>query len=92
MEAGIQVAASDFMKKTDETAVFTEDSKPFDISEPGEYTVKVKSGGFVHRCRLIIEDTIAPKARAVPVQRKLGESCGAGVFVEDIQDAAGDLK
>lgn len=87
VEAGIQVAASDFMKKADETAVFTEDSKPFDISEPGEYTVKVKSGWFVHRCKLVIEDTIAPKARAVPVQRRLGESCGAGVFVEDIEDA-----
>lgn len=81
------MAASDFMKKTDETAVFTEDSKPFDISEPGEYTVKVKSGWFVHRCKLVIEDTIAPQARAVPVQRRLGETCGAGVFVEDIEDA-----
>ncbi len=87
VEAGIQVAASDFMKKTDDTAVFTEDSKPFDISVPGEYTVKVKSGWFVHRCKLIIEDTIAPQARAVPVQRKLGEACGAGVFVEEIEDA-----
>lgn len=81
------MAASDFMKKGDAEAFFTESSQPFDISEPGEYKIRIKSGLFVHRCTLIIEDTIAPKGEAVSVQTQLGESVPAGAFVTDIEDA-----
>ena len=87
VEAGIEVSASDLMKQADSGAVFTRDSQPFDIAVPGEYQVRVKSGLFTHSCLLIIEDTIAPAADAVPVMREMGEAFGAENFVENITDA-----
>ena len=62
VEAGVEVKASDFLKSGDESAVFAQDSQPFDVKVPGEYHVRVKSGLFTHSCTLIIQDTIAPTA------------------------------
>lgn len=87
VEAGIVVSASDFFKKADERAIFTQDSESFDTTVPGEYQVKVKSGLFTHECTLIIEDTIAPTAEAVHVDQQTGEAFGAEAFVTNIQDA-----
>ena len=87
VEAGVAVEASDFMKNAEGDAAFTEDSELFEISKPGEYNVKVKSGLFSHRCTLIIEDTIAPQAKAAPVRIEIGDTCEAESFVSDIADA-----
>lgn len=87
VEAGVQVSPSDFLKKPDENAVFAQGSDSFDITEPGEYHVKVKSGFFTHKCTLIIEDTIAPRAQAVPVKIPVGTTCGPESFVSGITDA-----
>lgn len=87
VEAGVAVAASDFLRKAGAEAVFAQSSQPFDTAEPGDYQVRVKSGLFTYRCRLIIEDTIPPEAEARPVQRKVGEVCGAEEFLSDIRDA-----
>ncbi len=86
VEAGIRVEASAFMINGEE-AFFTQDSQPFDITVPGEYEIKVKSGLFTHNCRLVIEDTIAPAGESVPVQLQLGETCGPEAFVRNIEDA-----
>lgn len=87
VEAGVEVTASDFLKKPDESAVFAEGSDPFDIAEPGEYQVKVKSGFFTHKCRLIIEDTVAPTGQPVQVRLPIGNTCGPESFVTGIVDA-----
>ncbi len=87
VEAGVAVAPSDFLKKTEDGAFFTEDSQPFSVAEPGEYQVRVKSGWFTHSCTLIIEDTIAPVGQAVPVGLEMGESCEPESFVKNISDA-----
>lgn len=87
VEAGTEVSASDFLKNSDDKAVFMQDSQPFDTRVPGEYQVKVKSGLFTHSCRLIVEDTVAPVAETVPVRRKPGEAFGAEAFVTNITDA-----
>lgn len=87
VEAGVLVTPSDFLKKPDEGAFFTEDSQPFSITEPGRYLVKIKSGWFTHSCILIIQDTIAPSGQAVPIYLELGENCGPEDFVENISDA-----
>lgn len=87
VEAGVAVKASDFMKNAVEDAVFTEDSEQFDITQPGEYGIRVKSGLFTHRCTLVISDTIAPQAQAAPVRMEIGNTCGAESFVSDIVDA-----
>ncbi len=87
VEAGVEVTASDFLKKPDESAVFAEGSDPFDIAEPGEYQVKVKSGFFTHKCRLIIEDTVAPMGQPVQVRLPIGNTCGPESFVTGIVDA-----
>ena len=87
VEAGVSVTPSDFLKKPDADAVFTQDSQPFSITEPGEYHIEVKSGWFTHSCVLIIMDTIAPTGQAVPMRMQIGESCGPEDFVENISDA-----
>ncbi|MBD5528365.1 MAG: hypothetical protein HDR02_08155 [Lachnospiraceae bacterium] len=87
VEAGVAVIPSDFLKKPDDSAFFTQDSQPFSTVEPGEYQVRVKSGWFTHSCTLIVEDTIAPTGQAVPMQMEMGESCGPDDFVENITDA-----
>lgn len=87
VEAGVAVTPSDFLKKPDENAFFTEESQSFSVTEPGEYQIKVKSGWFTHSCTLLIEDTIAPAGQAVPRRMRMGESCGPEDFVENIIDA-----
>lgn len=87
VEAGVPVKASDFMKNAAEDAVFTEDSEQFDIKQPGEYEIRVKSGLFTHKCMLVITDTIKPQAQAAPVRMELGNTCDAESFVSDIVDA-----
>lgn len=87
VEAGVTVNASDFMKSAAEDAIFTEDSELPDITQPGEYHVRVKSGLFIHSCTLVIQDTIAPVGNAQPVRLEMGNTCGADSFVTDISDA-----
>lgn len=87
VEAGGEVTASDFIRKGDENACFTQDSEPFNVNEPGEYKVKVKSGLFTHRCTLVVEDTKAPTAQAVKKRIGVGETCRPEDFVENIVDA-----
>lgn len=86
VEAGVAVGPSDFLKNADANAVFTKDSQPFDVTVPGEYKVKVKSGLFTHSCTLIVEDTVAPVGTAVAVNIEVGQTCEATDFVTDITD------
>lgn len=87
VEAGVAVAPLDFLKKEDENAAFAKDSEQFDITEPGEYHIRVKSGLFTHSCTLVIQDTIAPQAQAASVRLEMGDFCEAKRFVTDIADA-----
>ena len=87
VEAGVKVSPGDFLKYEDEEAVFAPDSAPFDITCPGEYLVKIKSGFFTHSCRLIVQDTIPPTGDPVQVQAQMGGSCEPGEFVANIADA-----
>lgn len=87
VEAGVSVSPSDFLKEPDEKAFFTQNSQQFDITEPGEYKIEVKSGMFTHRCTLIITDTIAPQAETVQVILEMGEICEAESFVTGVTDA-----
>lgn len=87
VEAGVSVTPQDFLKKQDPQAFFTDKSDVIDINVPGEYHVYIKSGLFTHKCLLYIEDTIAPQAETVPVQIGYNETCEAGAFVTNIQDA-----
>lgn len=86
-EAGVSVAASEFMKDGDPEAFFTEKSQPFDTAVPGEYQVEVKSGLFTYKCTLIIQDTIAPEVQTAPVTLEYGETCEPENFVEKVTDA-----
>lgn len=86
-EAGVLVTASDFLKDPDESASFTGDSPLFDIREPGEYNVIVRKWLFTYNCKLVIEDTIAPRAQASDVRIQMGETCESGDFVSNVEDA-----
>ncbi len=87
LQAGAAVEPSDFIKKPDAEAVFVAGGDSFDVTVPGEYQVKVKSGFFTHKCKLIVEDTLAPTGQAVQVRLPIGNTCGPESFVTDIEDA-----
>ena len=86
VEAGVEVVPSDFLKKPNEKAYFTEKSETFSIVTPGEYQIKVKNGLFTHSSTLIIEDTQKPKVLLQPVYLQMGKTCTAEDFVVEIED------
>lgn len=87
VEAGVEVTASDFIKKGDPEAFFTEKSEPFDIFLPGEYDIRVKSGWFTHKSTLYIQDTIPPEGEASYLELELGATCGPEDLVTGVRDA-----
>ena len=86
-EAGVEVNVEDFLKNPGDEAYFTEDSDIYDITVPGEYHVRIKTGFFTHRSSLYINDTIAPQGEPVKVNLEMGEECEADAFVTNIIDA-----
>ena len=88
VEAGIPVSVADLLVKPDETAYFTEDSEEFDMAVPGEYHLKIHTGGFDHKCTLFVEDTTAPVVEAKELLNvEYGATCSPEDFIESIEDA-----
>lgn len=87
VEAGIPVSVTDFLKKADEKAVFTDESDVIDTTVPGEYHLFIKKNFFEHACTLYIEDTIAPEFEVKPLVLEYGQTCTAEDFVSNVQDA-----
>ena len=86
VEAGVEVQLADLLMRPDEKAYFTEDSEAFDMKVPGEYHLKIHTGGLSHPCSLIVEDTIAPEVKAKPVVIDYGLTCEPEDFIEKIED------
>ena len=86
-EAGVEVSVQDFLRNPEDEAYFTQDSDTYDITVPGEYHLRIKTGFFTHRSSLHISDTIAPQGEPVKVNLEMGEECGADAFVSNITDA-----
>lgn len=86
IEAGETYALSDFLKKENPDAYFTEKSDTVDTSVPGTYTLRIKNGIFTHKCKLKVVDTVAPQGTAHDQQVVLGKECAAEDFVTDIVD------
>lgn len=86
-EAGVAVNAKDFLKNESDSAYFTLDSDVADKSVPGEYELRLKKGWFVHKCILIITDTIPPTGNPKTVSMEINKKCEASEFVESIEDA-----
>lgn len=86
VEAGVEVVPSDFLKKPNADAYFTEKSDTFSIVTPGEYQIKIKNGLFTHSSTLIIEDTQQPKVQVQPVYLQMGDTCEPEDFVIEIED------
>ena len=87
VEAGTDVAVQDFLKNPAQEAVFCEGSDVIDVSVPGEYHVKIKTGWYTKKSVLYVSDTTAPQGQAVTVSLESGETCGAADFVTGIADA-----
>ena len=87
VEAGIEVGVNDFLKTTDENAVFTPESDAIDITIPGEYHLIIKKRFFEHPCILYIEDTTAPAFDVEPLVIEYGQTCEAKDFVKNVKDA-----
>ena len=86
IEAGGTVVPSDFLKKEDETAVFTSNSDVIDTKTPGEYHVEIKTGAFTTKSKLIVEDTIAPVVELRDMKLAYGETCEIGDFITVLKD------
>ncbi len=86
-EAGVEVAAADFLKNSEKPAYFAEGGDAVDVFVPGEYHVKIQTGYFSHNSTLHIMDTIAPEGEGVKVNLELGQECAADEFVTAIKDA-----
>ncbi len=87
VEAGIEVSVNDFLKSSDENAVFTAESDKIDITIPGEYHLVIKKKFFEHPCTLYIEDTIAPTFDIQPLVIEYGQTCTPEDFVKNVKDA-----
>lgn len=88
VEAGIPVSVADLLVKPDETAYFTEDSEEFDMAIPGEYHLKIHTGGLDHKCTLFVEDTTAPVVEAKELlDVEYGATCEPEDFIQSIDDA-----
>ena len=87
VEAGTDVAVQDFLKNPAQGAAFCEGSDVIDVSVPGEYHVKIKTGWYTKKSVLYVSDTTAPQGQAVTVSLESGETCGAADFVTGIADA-----
>lgn len=86
-EAGAIVDAKDFLKDQEDSGYFTVDSDLIDRSVPGEYELWLRTGWFVHKCKLIITDTIPPTGEPKTVSLEINQECEAAEFVESITDA-----
>ncbi len=85
-EAGTEILAEDFLKKSDKTAEFITEHSEINIFIPGNYDVKIKSGIFTYNCVITIQDTIAPEATLKKVYIKPGETVTPKDFITEIKD------
>ncbi len=87
IECGTSVSASDLMKNGDKEASFVKEDTDIATMMPGNYKIEVKSGIFIHKVNVIINDTIAPTASANNVCLSIGDTATPEMFVTDVKDA-----
>ncbi len=85
VEAGVQVQPSDFLKKPNEKAYFTEEDA-FNTNIPGEYTVKIRTGIFTVTSTLFVQDTTAPVLDVKNLTFSYGAVCDVNDFVVRLED------
>lgn len=87
IECGASASASDFMKNGDANASFVQEDLDIATLLPGDYTISVKSGIFIHKINVCISDTTAPTGDVVSMYTSIGEPLGAECFVQNVIDA-----
>lgn len=87
VEAGTELDIRDFLKKKDVSAEFVTDISEISLDHVGEHKILLKANGKEKKSRLIIEDTIAPKAKAADPVVNVGSGPSAEELVTDIRDA-----
>jgi hypothetical protein len=86
IEAGTEVSLEVFLENTDTAAELLTDVSLIDTSRLGEYPVNIRVGKKEYASLLIVADTIAPTAEAVPVTVFSGDALEAGDCVDNISD------
>lgn len=95
VEAGTQISVKTFLNMDDSGAYFTADSDDvvtgdtFVASTPGEFSISIKTGLFVHKTKLIITDTKGPEftVQNIDTYTNLNNTqIAAEEFVVDSQD------
>lgn len=87
-EVGTDVKLKDFLRINYPNSEFTKDSEQYDVNKAGEYNVKIRSGIFSHKSKLIIEDNAAPEFEIHDLIIGVNDTCKAEDFVSDIKDAS----
>lgn len=88
VEAGVIVNVADLLVKEDENAYFTEDSDEINPAIPGEYHLKIHTGGMNHKCTVFVEDTTEPEVIAKDIlDVEYGSTCEPDAFIQKINDA-----
>lgn len=85
-EAGTVVVAEDFLRDTEKTAIFTEDSPAIHTNIPGDYHVTVRSGIFTYDCTVTIQDTVPPVVTCQKKYIEPGETVVAEDFITSTED------
>ncbi len=85
VEAGVEVAPSDFLKKEDADACFIA-ADAFNTRIPGEYSVKIKTGMFTVTSKLFVQDTTTPELEVKDLTFSYGTVCSVNDFVVRLED------
>lgn len=91
VEAGSELDIKDFLRKENVKAEFVTDVSEISLNHVGEQKIILKADGKEKKSRLVIEDTVAPKARASDTVVNVGGTLDAEELVTDIKDAT-DVK
>jgi hypothetical protein len=87
LEAGSVVNAYSFLKKeTNKSVSLVTDLAELDLNVPGTHTIEISVGGKRYQSKLVIEDTVAPKADALDSTTKQGVLPDPEKLVTNIRD------
>ncbi len=87
VEAGTELKVKDFLKKDKVKAEFVTDVTKVSLDHVGEQEIVLKVKGKERKSRLIVQDTVAPKAKASDAVVDIDGELKAKDLVKDIKDA-----
>ena len=89
LEAGSPITPQAFLKKgTDKSLSFSTDLSELDLTVPGKHEIRIKVGDKTYSTKLVIEDTVPPKAEGIDAVTKAGVLPDPRELVTSIRDVS----